>query len=430
MSSFASEDQSHKTTDPYLMAEIADTMTHDHKDFFQKILGYPTAGLQGEELAARNAAADPHFAWLEDYLLRGGHENTTYTHLQGLMNVAANIHPTVASQARTPPEAPPSRPGNYFIVSEHQKFTEKVMNRTPDLCMIYADLDHPDDIPSYVDIRIPFEVKPSTVRVEQQLAHQVRATFAAQCDRRFVLCVSITYPNFRVWHWDRCGAIASGDFHIIEERERFVWLVDRLSETSPLELGFDPTFVSKGPILGSGSHTKFSTTIKNGQEGPVELDVLELLWSAKTVVGRSTRCYKVVDSKGTQYILKESWQTHPREHRFYQRIKECKITQGVAQCSAYEQSAKVSDMRKGVGVGPLAIKEDGTEVVFEDRVCCRLLVSTIGMSLDKFRTLRELFGAVRDCVEGSSPFFLIPESLRLLTPIMRYDSASDFDRMR
>jgi hypothetical protein len=420
-------DQTHKTTDPYLSAELVDSMTDDYEDFFPKILDYPTAGLQREELAARNAAADPHFAWLEGYLLRGGHEKTTYTHLQNLMNVAANIHPTVPSQAPTPPEAPPSRPGNYFIVSDHQKFTEKVIDRTPDLCMIYADLDHPDEIPSYADIRIPFEVKPSTTPVAKQIAHQVRAILAAQSDRRFVLCVSITYPTFRVWHWDRCGAIASKAFHIIEERERFVWLIDRLSTMSPLQLGFDPTFVSKGPVLGPGSHTKFSTTIKNGREDPIELEVLEMLWSAKTVVGRSTRCYKVVDSKGTEYILKESWQTRPREHHFYRWINECNITQGVAQCSAYEHSAKVSDFRKGVGVGLLERKKDGTEVVFEDRVCCRLLVSTIGMSLDKFRTLRELFGAVRDCVQGSSPSFLIPETLPLFTPFIRYDSASDFD---
>jgi hypothetical protein len=277
---------------------------------------------------------------------------------------------------------------------------------SPDLAMILSSRSWSDDAPSYADILIPIEVKgpKNNDKVEYQVAKRARAVLTAQCDRNFALCLDITFKpstaclECRVWYFDHSGVISSDSFNIFKERELFIWLVRRLTDLLSSEMGFNSTLKPLGPLVGPQSHQEFSTTVMDeGKEGqrPVHVITERVLRNTRSVRGRATRCFRA-SVGSTPCILKLSWQDparRPKEVTFYQWIEEYKIGAGVAHYIAYDEGIRTSELRGRV--------RSGDDYVFEDRVLCRLVLSTVGRPLEEFVTLKELFGAIHDCVMGT-----------------------------
>jgi hypothetical protein len=416
--------QTHHAMDALLTKELKDFRLKTPLESFSSLLGYPREGVAKHKdtvaLASLPAITGAYHS-LKKAADSCKTEHQLYQPLSNLLNAICEapllsstpLRRGSPSRSPSPPLSPASSTsspeddlGLSFIVSAHAKITEKKVPRTPDLAMIIHHGDSPSDVPSYADILIPIEVKGpnNSEDVEHQVADQARAVLAAQCDRNFALCLSITFMaktrflECRLWYFDRSGSISSEGFNIFRERRPFIWLVRRLTDLIDPEMGFDQTLKHLGPPVGPESHQEFVTTIMDEKMGPVEVTTDRVLWNTRSIRGRATRCFGAIVGSAP-CILKLAWQDparRPKEVKFYQWIEEYNIDAGVAHYLAYDEGIRTSELRRGVG------GRSGDNYVFEDRVLCRLVLSTVGRSLEDYATLKELFGAIHDCITGAS----------------------------
>jgi hypothetical protein len=291
--------------------------------------------------------------------------------------------------------------------------------------MVYSHPDNDTAPFSYSDVSCPIEIKKkgNSEAVEGEIADQIRAFFAEQPDRNFILSLTIQFPRFRVWRWDRSGAVASLAMNIFKEFKTFVWLIHRLAQMGRTELGYDSTFQFAGKALRADG--QFNMRIVDPTRGVFDIVAEELLWSTKSLFGRATRCWKVRITNNPlltgYYILKQSFVDATRkltEDDVYAGI-ENHVKAGVASRIAYERGSTVSSLRKGLGI---EAEYDGKKRrwhTFEDRVCVRMLLSPIGRRVEEFETLTELFGAIRGCVAGKY-MYLSPAHLLTFTFIFTH----------
>jgi hypothetical protein len=134
--------------------------------------------------------------------------------------------------------------------------------RKTDLIFTSTDLaDHRIDL-SWAHVRIVGELKANSAKSDcdstiVQLANYAREVFGNQPWRRWVLCFTLCGSHFRVWQFDRGGAVASTTIDIHAQWERFLTVFLSFATMGATEIGFDPSI----RCIVDGVETTFDSTL-------------------------------------------------------------------------------------------------------------------------------------------------------------------------
>ncbi|KIO32811.1 hypothetical protein M407DRAFT_18276 [Tulasnella calospora MUT 4182] len=206
---------------------------------------------------------------------------------------------------------------------------------------------HWKDVKVSMEVKIDFSSEGAKIT---QMARYARAMLMEQFDRKFVLTVSLSATQCRLFHWDSVGCHATEIINIHETPILFIQCIARLAIMTPAELGYDEHFSNAGRVL---SHHQLTTTLtvhqskirKYTERTPspeeteslpsdtpapmlLELDTKRFLFESRGMLfHRHTRVWKgkvVLDAKewktGQTHVVKQNWaeDTRPCEGYFYQ----------------------------------------------------------------------------------------------------------------
>jgi hypothetical protein len=406
------DDQRRVAMGERVVTELKGCLLRGEPGFYQSFLGFPETGID-KDMEIAKISSDPKFIAqvraIDNTCAR--HETKLYAPLARLLNeiigVTANVEYRPATSSQPVPVPKSISCAKHFFVDFHKyKSKDLTTHRRTDLAMVYGDPRNTSGGFSYSDVSCPIEIKrkSESASVVGEMADQIKALYAVQSNRNFVFSLTIQFPKFYVWRWDPSGAITSLDKDILLDFDIFVWLIRRLSSMTFAELGYDPAFRYRGDTLLADR--QFTLTLVDKTRGTFRVVAEELLWCSNSLFGRATQCWKVriMDNPAFPgyHVLKQSFVDADRtltEDDVYTGI-EPHVTDGVARRIAYDESNKVSSLRKGLGLDDEFDEKGKRSYTFEDRVCVRMLLSPVGRRLEELETLAELFGAIRDSVAG------------------------------
>jgi hypothetical protein len=134
--------------------------------------------------------------------------------------------------------------------------------RKTDLIFTSTDLADHHIAPSWAHVRIVGELKPNSAKSDcdstiVQLANYAREVFGNQPWRRWVLCFTLCGSDFRVWQFDRGGAVASTIIDIHAQWRLFLTAFLSFATMGATEIGFDPSI----RCIVDGVETTFDSTL-------------------------------------------------------------------------------------------------------------------------------------------------------------------------
>lgn len=259
-----------------------------------------------------------------------------------------------------------------------------------------------------IDATHPFEHDTSTARdTRGQLTIYANAIQAAQF-RTYSFSFFINKSNCRLIHWSRSCAIVTEEFNYTKEiwLPKFFWY---LSHARKDIRGIDTTF---GPVANSAEAQKAREALGLNSERidplykvPVEDDVTkETTFYIVTKpftknhifpVGRGTRCFKAYDCQtGEIVLLKDTWRVskYEPEGSIYRELHKAKV-RNIAKfitaghvghvCGLTERFSATQDKR------PRAHHH------------YRLILGTLGTSLEHFTSTWQMVNAATDALIGS-----------------------------
>ncbi|KAG8916314.1 hypothetical protein FRC01_003236 [Tulasnella sp. 417] len=231
------------------------------------------------------------------------------------------------------------------------RFGRKTVNVKPDLVLMLHHKKDPNKKQTSVywkDVKVPIELKRnfnSERDIIIQVSFYTRAILMEQFDRKFVITVSLSATQCRLFHWDSVGCHATEKIDIHRDPILFIRCIARLAMMTPAELGYDEHFSNAGRVL---SDEKITTTLTirdspirqhlNRAPGPVailpsaltskllELDTEKFLcklhrhtqvWRGKEILNAMTW------ETGPTRVVKQTWaeDTRPCEGYFYTLTK-------------------------------------------------------------------------------------------------------------
>ncbi|KAG9046710.1 hypothetical protein FS837_003819 [Tulasnella sp. UAMH 9824] len=237
------------------------------------------------------------------------------------------------------------------------RFTGATADLKPDLVlMLHRHEDPSTSIKPesfyWQDVKVPIEAKKafsSEGKLITQMARYARAILMEQVDRKFVLTVSLSGTQCRLFRWDSVGCHATELINIHENPLLFIQCIGRLATMTPAELGYDEHFSNAGRVV-SGDRITTTLTVQNSKirkyiertpspedpESPppetppmiLDLDTDSFLFeSSGGLFHRYTRVWRgqvVLDLEewktGKTHVVKQNWaeDTRPCEGYFYQ----------------------------------------------------------------------------------------------------------------
>jgi hypothetical protein len=138
------------------------------------------------------------------------------------------------------------------------------------------DSDHRDQeqettyTPSWADVRVIGELKSNPAKSNcdstvVQLANYVREVFGAQPWRRWVMCFTLCGTEFRVWQFDRGGAVGSTIIDIHSDWALFLTAFLFFATMGATEIGFAPSIRCEI----NGCEDTFDCTLAAGFSDPL-----------------------------------------------------------------------------------------------------------------------------------------------------------------
>jgi hypothetical protein len=212
--------------------------------------------------------------------------------------------------------------------------------------------------------------------------------------------------------FDHSGAVRASPFNYHVQSAQFCALLAGLA-TLDIELaGFDMSITIDGK-------RPFICTSENDRQRPsVEYTIRGVIFHYGHVLGRGTTCFHTnrADDPDTDYVIKDAWiapSTLPgKEHEglILQYIKDKGIVKGVAQLQHWEEvkCGKLKCDRDTVLYGRRIFNPTPEQQIL-DRVHTRIVLRTLGDTLDHFSTKLELIGAFHDAIAGMSYFSLVSQ---------------------
>ncbi|KAF9038699.1 hypothetical protein BJ165DRAFT_1531755 [Panaeolus papilionaceus] len=245
-------------------------------------------------------------------------------------------------------------------------------------CASFIDAKRYDKIPKSNSMNQAWEI---------QFCSYARQCFISHPTRIFVYGLCITERSFRLYRYDRCGALYSDWINYrCKGSSKLVQALALISSSNPADLGFDTTV----RINESGKHV-FSM---KGDTTSFELTETSVRWHTWSLWGRATICWRVTDNTtGKKHLLKQQFINVSREPREGAILKELKDIVGVSKLLvAQEVGSKMSTLR-GMKAGTFKPAD------FHDRVLYRLLLEEYGPTIDHVTDLVLLLKALRDAIQ-------------------------------
>ncbi|TFK49278.1 hypothetical protein OE88DRAFT_1736914 [Heliocybe sulcata] len=227
------------------------------------------------------------------------------------------------------------------------------------------------------------------VNDEKQLAVYAREIFVQQPNRRFVYCLLLTEKRVRVYQFDRGGVLYSNWYNIHSSAITFVQIILGIASKDESRLGLDKR------IFWEGEERYFADP-EAEEVRRYRIINPENPFRRRTIRGRGTTCWTVMDEFGNTYVLKFSWKTLGREGEWehLKRIKDANPPlKHVGTMESFRLIEKVSSLRHGI---LLQAKKN-----FADREYYYTLQQFYGPPLEKFRSVLQLYRAFRDSVSAS-----------------------------
>ena len=243
----------------------------------------------------------------------------------------------------------------------------------------------------------------ATVKKEDnkmQLAQTARLIFGAQPDRRFVLGLSLVNSEMSLMTFNRGCLMVSDTFDIHLQPERLVRIVAGFMFADRTYLGFD-----KGMELTEVDGRCSRTVTVNSNI----YDIREVLHVEDVIRGRATLCLKVTRG-GRTYVVKNAWVDKTRQMKEPEILKKLEGIGNVTQMVEYE-CIKLDDENEDVTTfdveqlrerGWLTQEQEDKIRKLDVRQQVRVVLTPFGRALRNFKTIRELFRAFIDVVEGAS----------------------------
>ena len=247
--------------------------------------------------------------------------------------------------------------------------------------------------------------------------------------RVFSFSVVVIEDTFRLLRWDRSGIIytapsklADGDFF------EFLW---RFNHLSPVDRGHDTTVCpaddneAELALPKLRTYPKFENVRKehlhrilvwddrSPDDAPRRYITPSAKWATQALIGRATFGYIAFDiERGELVYLKDFWRVdHPeiqREGDVYRELHEAEVRNVAKMGRAGDVRSTINDGEVRVPAGVQRTRPQdyldhswcpGRPVV-EPYVHYRLVLETVGMPLNRFRSTRQLCEVIRDAIVG------------------------------
>jgi hypothetical protein len=218
-------------------------------------------------------------------------------------------------------------------------------------------------------------------KIRRTISQKSFLIFNTQFNRRFVPSLAFYGPYFQFTAIDRAGIVYSPDYHVQDDDLLLLRIIIGFLFADKETIGYDPTMRhgDDGEILG--------ITVEGA-----EYTVLERLFSADTLKGRATQCWRV-QRDGKQYVIKDSWIRNGHPYNEIMMLGELVDVEHVPTLVAGEDirlsngSIDSTNMRRN-GVGQ------------EERLHRRLVMEPVAEPLHTFKSKKELIGAIIDVIKG------------------------------
>ncbi|KAJ2913673.1 hypothetical protein MD484_g6739, partial [Candolleomyces efflorescens] len=234
-----------------------------------------------------------------------------------------------------------------------------------------------------------------------QLAAYARQIFIQQPNRMFVRSLLITEQRFRLFHFDRSGAMYTEemDLHSQDSRHIFVRLVLGLCSSDESELGLDDTIqweIKDGWKIGG---TLRAAGALGSAEVVYELANVDPIWApfnsqGPCIRGPGATYWSVIDPQsGKKLLVKDAWRSEARmsEITFLERAKDAA---GVIQMISWEENrAETKNLRGFLGFIQMPAS-------FDNRILIRIVMDSEGRLIKDFSSPIELILAFRDAIEA------------------------------
>jgi len=252
---------------------------------------------------------------------------------------------------------------------------------------------HEEKSHSFHSLRSTCQVKCSPthqLKSRGELAQDAYFIFSAQCNRRFVLGISLCGLEAGLSYFDRAGALHSILFPIDQTPLLFIRLVVGLSLGRDDMIGYDTT-ISDGPLR----HIKVEDTY---------YQIVETLFISDMIRGRGTICYRA-SRDGKDFVIKDIWanvNNQPTEVEILKRIAE----NGIQGVPVFEQAAVVKNGGRTdtTAWARSCIPSTGPQRALlpriETREHRRIVMSPFAKPLYEFQSKIELLTALRDAILG------------------------------
>ncbi|KAM3510064.1 hypothetical protein MY11210_006070 [Beauveria gryllotalpidicola] len=173
--------------------------------------------------------------------------------------------------------------------------------------------------PNKIDLRchwsqilVPGELKsnPAADKASEawlDLGRYAREVLSAQDTRRFILGFTICGSFMRVWAFDRLGGIASEQFDINKDGQRFIFTILGFLWMNEEQLGFDPT-------IRTVNEQRFIDIKRNNASERIIID--QVMQRSRCIAGRATTCWKAHREGQPEIplVIKDSWQFSERDN--------------------------------------------------------------------------------------------------------------------
>ena len=254
--------------------------------------------------------------------------------------------------------------------------------------------------------------------------------------RVFSFSVAVIEDTFRLLRWDRSGIIYTAPSNLADGYLfEFLW---RFNHLSPVDRGYDATVSSADndeaelALSKLRTYPKFENVQKENlhmilvwddrslNDGPRRYITPSAKWATTALVGRATFGYIAFDVEiGELVYLKDFWRVdHPeiqKEGDVYHELHEAEVRNIAKMGRAGDVRLSINDdeVRASVGIQRTRTQDylnhpwcPGRPVV-ESYVHYRLVLETVGMPLNRFKSTRQLCEVIRDAVVGKEGLFRV-----------------------
>ncbi|PPQ76438.1 hypothetical protein CVT24_013316 [Panaeolus cyanescens] len=239
---------------------------------------------------------------------------------------------------------------------------------------------------TFFDVMLDGEVakEGANDRLLAQQAFYARECFASQLTCIFVWGLVFTERRLRVYRFDRAGVEVSDWINYHKTPRYLVQSILLTASYMAKRVGLDTT------VIFNTKNQRAFTMKRKGKA--VTLTEVKRRFRVSDIVGRGTVCWRVVDERGQNFLLKQQF-VDPLSGSEPQLLEGLDIP-GVVRMHAHQSFPRLSSFRK------FKSSQAISEQAFTDRLMRRMLLEEHGSVLNKVSSRMDLLVAMKDAIIG------------------------------